>query len=97
MAGEVFLLADGSRQRVRDMVDAAVRAAGGEARVTWVPPSQAPEAQRKLAECLSMDHAADASKARRLLGWEPRHTDFAAEASTSLAALAGLPVARRTG
>jgi nucleoside-diphosphate-sugar epimerase len=33
-----------------------------------------------------MGHAADASKARRLLGWEPRHTDFAAGASTSLAA-----------
>jgi hypothetical protein len=46
VAGEVFLLADGSRQRVRDMLDAAVRAAGGKARVTWVPPSQAPEAQR---------------------------------------------------
>ncbi|HZI16211.1 MAG TPA: NAD-dependent epimerase/dehydratase family protein [Myxococcus sp.] len=86
MAGEVFLLADGSRQRVRDLVDAAVRAAGGKARVTWVPPSQAPEAQRKLAECLAMDQAADASKARRLLGWEPRHTDFAAGASTYLEA-----------
>ncbi|MFP2930128.1 NAD-dependent epimerase/dehydratase family protein [Pyxidicoccus sp. 3LG] len=86
VAGEVFLLADGSRPRVRDLVDAVVKAAGGKARVTYVPPSQAPEAMRKLAECLAMDQAADASKARRLLGWAPRHTDFAAEAATYLAA-----------
>ena len=86
VAGEAFLLGDGSRERVRDMVDAAVRAAGGKARVTWVSASQAPEGMREFAECLALDQAADASKARRLLGWEPRHTGFSAEAPTYLAA-----------
>lgn len=86
VGGEAFLLADGSRTRVRDMVAAAVQAAGGQARVTYVPPSQAPEGMRQLAECLALDQAADASKARRLLGWEPRHTGFADGAATYLAA-----------
>ncbi|NMO15619.1 NAD-dependent epimerase/dehydratase family protein [Pyxidicoccus fallax] len=86
VSGETFLLGDGSRERVRDMVDAVVRAAGGKARVTFVPPSQAPEGMRQLAECLALDQVADASKARRLLGWEPLHTGFSAEASTYLAA-----------
>lgn len=84
--GEVFLLADGSRTRVRDMVDAAVQAAGGRAQVTYVPPSLAPEGMRQLAECLALDQAADASKARRLLGWEPKHTGFADGAGAYLAA-----------
>jgi nucleoside-diphosphate-sugar epimerase len=86
VGGEVFLLADGSRTRVRDMVDAAVQAAGGKARVTYVSPSQAPEAMRQLAECLALDQAADASKARRLLGWEPKHTGFIDGAAAYLAA-----------
>ena len=69
VGGDVFLLADGSRAQVRDMVATAVQAAGGRARVTYVPPSEAPEAMRQFAESLAWDQAADASRARRLLGW----------------------------
>ena len=81
VAGETFLLADGASARVRDLVDAAVRASGRPAQVTYVAPADAPEGERAFAECLALDQVVDASKARRLLGWEPRHTGFVHDAA----------------
>ena len=87
VGGEAFLLTDGSRTRVRDLVEAVVRASGRpQVQVRYVPPAQAPEGMRELAECLALDQAADASRARLLLGWEPRHLGFAAGAQDYLRA-----------
>jgi nucleoside-diphosphate-sugar epimerase len=75
---ERYLLADESRFTVRELAEAAARAAGARAQSV-----DATEVRRTLAGTAQlMDQQFSAAKARRELGWAPRHTSFVDEAET---------------
>lgn len=81
LRGEVFNIAGHSRVTVNAMAEAAVRAVGGRAKITHVPRAEAAKQMGDMAESLALDQHLDASKAARMLGWWPRHGDFADGAS----------------
>ena len=77
-AGERYLLCDESRHTVKQLADAAAAAAGVTAR-----PTPADEVVQKLGvfgKALLADGQYSAAKARRELGWVPRHASFVQEA-----------------
>lgn len=77
-AGDAFLLVDESHHTQRELADAVAAATG--ATVKALP---AADVQKKLGhygDALMTDLRATAAKARRELGWVPRHTSFVAEA-----------------
>jgi nucleoside-diphosphate-sugar epimerase len=76
--GEKFLLTDETRFTVRELAEAAARVAGAQARARGHD-----ETVRRfgaVGAALVMDQQFTARKARRDLGWTPRHTSFVAEA-----------------
>jgi nucleoside-diphosphate-sugar epimerase len=77
--GNRFILVDESRFTVRELAEAVARAAGAEA----VPSDQAQliEKYGAYAAALLLDQRVTAAKARRELGWVPRHTSFVNEAA----------------
>jgi nucleoside-diphosphate-sugar epimerase len=75
--GERVLLADGSEHTVREIAEAIARATGAAAQ-----PWPADDVREKLGgygEALLADLRVNAGRARRTLGWVPRHTSFVAE------------------
>ncbi len=80
LSGEVFDLVDSSRETVGEMAAAAAKAAGNTAGVRFIPLAQAAQKMGDFAECLALDQHVDAGKARRLVGWSPRHRGFASDA-----------------
>jgi nucleoside-diphosphate-sugar epimerase len=76
-SGARFILTDESRHTVRELAEAAARAAG--ARAVRVAPDDAREALGPLADALLCDRQATAGRARRELGWTPMHGSFVAE------------------
>lgn len=80
VSGELFNGADGSRFTVREMAEAASRAAGAGGAVASLSPAEAEKAYGGMARGLALDQAVDASKAARLLGWAPRFKGFAPDA-----------------
>jgi len=91
--GEHYLLVDESRLTVRELAEAVAQAAGAEAGALD---------RREVLETRGTQGAADlldqqftAARARRELGWVPRHTAFPAEAEALLKEweAAGEPVA----
>lgn len=80
LSGEVFDLVDSSRETVGEMAAAAAKAAGNTAGVRFIPLAQAAQKMGDFAECLALDQHIDAGKARRLVGWSPRHRGFASDA-----------------
>jgi nucleoside-diphosphate-sugar epimerase len=78
VAGARFILADESRQTVRELAEAAAKAAG--ARAVSLPEDEVRQAFGPLAEALLADLQASAARARRELGWTPMHGSFVAEA-----------------
>ncbi len=73
-----YLLADESRHTVKEMAEAAAAAAGAKA-VSW-PAPQVVETLGLYGKALLNDLQVTSAKARRELGWVPRHTSFVAEA-----------------
>jgi nucleoside-diphosphate-sugar epimerase len=76
--GERYILADGSDFTVKEIAEAIARASGATTG-SW----PADDVRAKLGgygEALLTDTRVSAGKARRELGWVPRHTSFVAEA-----------------
>ncbi len=80
LSGELFNAVDYSRETVLDMAQAASRAAGAGGKVKKLSADDARKAFGGLAEGLLLDQEVDASKAERLLGWDPRFDGFSEHA-----------------
>jgi len=82
LSGERYLLVDESRFTVRELAEAVARAAGARAVATDAQAfarQDGPSGAAKL-----MDQRFTSARARRGLGWVPRHTNFVAEADALL-------------
>ena len=79
---ELFLLADASTATAKQMATAAAKAAGYHGEVQLWPAAEAAKAMGVWVEGLALDQHIDSGKARRLLGWEPKHRPFVEEAGT---------------
>jgi nucleoside-diphosphate-sugar epimerase len=82
LSGEIFNLCDSSRWRVREMAEAAARAAGYTGKIQYIPQAEAAKTMGDFAECLTLDQIADNRKAMRMLGWQPRHLNFVDDVET---------------
>lgn len=76
--GQRFILVDESRHTVRELAEAAARVTGATARS--LPREQVLKQLGDYGAALLMDQRVTAAKARRELGWVPRHASFVAEA-----------------
>ena len=76
--GERYLLADESRHTVKELAEAVARATQSKA-VPW-PAADLVRTHGVLGEALLNDLTVSSAKARRELGWVPRHLSFVAEA-----------------
>lgn len=76
LKGEVFNAVDRSCGSVREMAEAAARAAGYGGEIHYVPVAEAAKTLGDLAECLALDQLVDGRQAERRLGWRPRHNGF---------------------
>jgi len=76
-AGDRFLLADGSAHTVRELAEAVARATGATPK-PW-PADEVVQALGAYGGALLSSARVNATKARRELGWVPRHTSFVAE------------------
>lgn len=86
VAGEIVNLSDGTAPTVREMVEAIARTAAYRGEITYVPLAEAAKILGPMAEALAQDARVDTSKARHLLGWQPRHRGFLSDVPTYLAA-----------
>lgn len=73
---DVFNASDRSRFTTGECAEAASRAAGAGGRVTTTAVNDAANELGPMAEALAADQHVDASKAVRMLGWQPRHGGF---------------------
>lgn len=78
-AGTLLLVASGPSMRVREIAEAASRAAGAEGRVESWPIEQARERLGFYADALVLDQQASGAKAEQLLGWTPRASSLLEE------------------
>jgi len=76
--GERYLLADESRHTVRELAEAVAHATGAKT-IPW-PAADLVRTHGAVGEALLNDLVVSASKARRELGWVPRHLSFVNEA-----------------
>jgi len=81
-SGEVFNITDRSRGSVAEMVGAVARVTGYGGRITFIPVAEAAKTAGDFAECLALDQHADARKAVRLLGWQPKRGGFVDDVET---------------
>ncbi len=79
-AGSVFHATDVSTRTVREIAEAASRAAGKDGKVTALPLDKARSTMGPFADALALDQKVSSEKARTELDWRPRHEDFVAEA-----------------
>ncbi len=75
--GQRYLIGDESAHTAAEIGNAIARAAG--ATVTLLPREEAVRAMGTFGEALLASQKATSAKARRELGWVPRHTSFVAE------------------
>ncbi len=76
--GQRYLLCDESRYTVRQLAEAAATAAGAKARS--VPADEVVKTLGLYGKALLNDAQVTSAKARRELGWVPRHTSFVNDA-----------------
>lgn len=76
--GQRYLLCDESRHTVRQLAEAAAAAAGATA--VALPADQAVKAMGLFGKALLNDLQVTSARARRELGWVPRHTSFVHDA-----------------
>jgi nucleoside-diphosphate-sugar epimerase len=86
LGGELFLLADASTATAKQMATAAAKAAGYHGDVQLWPVADAAKVMGVWVEGLGLDQHVDSGKARRLLGWQPKHRPFVEETETYFAA-----------
>src|SRR5438093_3944309 len=79
-AGSIFHATDASTRTVREIAEAASRAAGKDGKVSVVPLDKARSTMGPFADALALDQKVSSEKARSELDWRPRHEDFVAEA-----------------
>ena len=79
-AGSIFHATDSSTRTVREIAEAASRAAGKDGKVAAVPLEKARSTMGPFADALALDQKVSSEKARTELEWRPRHEDFVAEA-----------------
>jgi nucleoside-diphosphate-sugar epimerase len=84
--GELFNATDRSRATVREMAEAASRAAGKGGAVTELSFADAEKAFGSMAHGLALDQHVDSSKAARRLCWTPRFGGFCDDAPRYFAA-----------
>lgn len=77
-SGERFLLTDESRHTVKELAEAVAVATKSKA-VSW-SAEELVRSHGGYGEALLNDLSVSSAKARRMLGWVPRHTSFVAEA-----------------
>ena len=77
-AGERYLLADESRFTVKELAEAVAEATGSKA--VSLPAGELVKTMGGYGEALLNDLSVSSAKARRELGWVPRHVSFVAEA-----------------
>ncbi len=77
-AGERYLLADESRHTVKELAEAVAKATRSKT-VSW-PAADLVRTHGAFGEVLLNDLIVSSAKARRELGWVPRHLSFVAEA-----------------
>lgn len=76
--GERFLIADESHHTVKDLAESVAAATNSKAQ-PW-PAEDLIRTHAGFGEALLNDLTVTSAKARRMLGWVPRHTSFVAEA-----------------
>jgi nucleoside-diphosphate-sugar epimerase len=86
LTGELLNAVDASRFTVREMAEAASRAAGAGGAVKALTVPEAEKAYGGMARGLALDQRVDASKAGRLLGWTPRFSGFPPDADVFFSA-----------
>ena len=79
-AGSIFHGTDASTHTLREIAEAASRAAGKDGKVTTLPLDKARSTMGPFADALALDQKVSSEKARTELDWRPRHEDFVAEA-----------------
>lgn len=80
LKGELFNATDRSRATVREMAEAASRAAGKGGATVELAFAAAEKAYGAMAHGLALDQHVDSSKAQRRLGWIPRFGGFSDDA-----------------
>ncbi len=76
LRGEVLNINDRSHASVLECAQAVGRVVKGADRVITTPIEEATQKMGPVVECLTLDQHVDASRASRLLGWNPLHTGF---------------------
>jgi nucleoside-diphosphate-sugar epimerase len=71
-SGTLLFAAHGPARRVREVAEAASRAAGAGGRVETVPLEEARKTMGPLADALALDQQISGERAMRLLGWRPQ-------------------------
>jgi nucleoside-diphosphate-sugar epimerase len=79
-AGSIFFAVDGSQHTMREVAEAAGKAAGKDGSVSVQSLEQARAAMGPFADALAMNQRVSSAKARDELDWRPRHESFVAEA-----------------
>lgn len=79
-AGSVFNAADASHHTVRELAEAASKAAGKGGAVSAIPVEKARGQMGPFADALTVSQRISSEKARNELDWRPRHEDFCNEA-----------------
>jgi nucleoside-diphosphate-sugar epimerase len=79
-AGSVFNAGDSSHHTVREVAEAASKAAGKGAAVNVLPVEKARAQMGPLADALAVSQRLSSEKARNEIDWRPRHEDFCNEA-----------------
>jgi nucleoside-diphosphate-sugar epimerase len=79
-AGSIFHATDASTRTLREIAEAASRAAGKGGKVSSLPLDKARSTMGPFADALALDQKVSSEKARAELDWRPRHEDFVAEA-----------------
>jgi nucleoside-diphosphate-sugar epimerase len=70
-AGTLLFAAHGAAVRVREVAEAASRAAGAEGKVETVPIEEARKTMGSFADALALDQQISGERAQRVLGWRP--------------------------
>ncbi len=79
-AGAIYNACDASRATVKEIAQAASRAAGKDGEVSMIPVDQARAKMGVFADALVLDQRLSSEKAENELDWRPRHEGFIPEA-----------------
>jgi len=81
--GSIFYAVEGSRHTVREVAEAAARAAGKDGAIQTLSVDQARAQMGVVADALAMTQRISGEKAKNDLDWRPRHESFVAEAKAA--------------